>query len=141
MDSVCPITQEPIHHVIVLRGSRFELTGVLDLLRSRGPSATHPYERTPFTATELRTIHLYALQLAPAYLMQEGWVLPSRFLEHVRGDVRDEIVEEGDNRQEHGFQVCVCTAYELLTLLLLSLVIFLSIFTIVISSRVFQKAK
>jgi hypothetical protein len=136
MDSVCPITQEPIHNVIVLRGSRFELTGVLDLLRSRGPNATHPYERTPFTATELRTIHLHALQLAPAYLMQEGWVLPSRFLQSVRGDGSDEIVDEADDRQQQEYQVCVCTVYEVLTLLLLLLLVFLSIFTMIISSRV-----
>lgn len=130
MDSVCPITQEPILIVIILRGSRFELTAVLDLLRSRGPSATHPYERTPFTDTELRMIHLHALQLAPAYLMQEGWVLPSRFLQSVRGGGGDEIVDEIEE-----YQVCVCTVYEVLTLLLLLLLVFLSIITMIISSR------
>lgn len=54
---VCPITQEEIRQPIELRGVRFELEGVLELLRVQGHEAKHPYDRTPFTDTELRHIH------------------------------------------------------------------------------------
>lgn len=81
---VCPITQEPIRQELLLRGSRFELTAILDLLKARGPEASHPYERTPFTDKELMDIYLYALHFAPSFLLEEGWMLPSSFLRDVR---------------------------------------------------------
>lgn len=70
---VCPITQEEIRHPIELRGVRFELEGVLELLRVQGHEARHPYDRTPFTDTELRHIHDQALLLGEPALVENGW--------------------------------------------------------------------
>jgi hypothetical protein len=78
-DVVCPITQEEIRRPIVLRGARFELVAILDVLRVLGPQASHPYERTPFTDAELLNIYIHALHLEPAYLLEQGWMMPSRF--------------------------------------------------------------
>jgi hypothetical protein len=76
---ICPITQESIRHGIVLRGAHFELRAILDMLRIHGARSYHPYERTPFTDEELKTIYVSALHLEPVYLVEQGWMLPTQF--------------------------------------------------------------
>lgn len=100
----CPITQEEIRQPIELRGVRFELEGVLELLRVQGHEAKHPYDRTPFTDTELRHIHGQALLLGAPALVENGWTQESSFMRQFHYHHR---------RQAEASTICRCTITDL----------------------------
>jgi len=118
MAEVCPITQEEIRHEIVLRGGRFELVAILEIIRVQGTQAQHPYERTPFTDEELKTIYVNALHLEPAYLIEQGWMLPSGFFAHSK-----EITGETQQEQQQRIR---CRVYEFSVMWLVLVVLALS---------------